>query len=880
MLVIILKNAHRLFSSLLLFATVFLLNFFLLVPTYAEVGSSFPLRSTPRMNVANEVANTNPMHLTTETTTLAQSLGWVSDLNANLCQGYYQEPLLSYQAIDLADAEDARLSADSGSFYEGDKSIVRGNVIFNQNQRQVRADEAVIYRDKITKKITRIDLFGHVEFREPARLLKGERAYLQLSQDSGRLEGVIYRLSRDPSNPITTENTVEDIAGLNAWGRARTALRDEKGNYTFYNATYTTCPPTLNSWKLSGSKIYVNKQKERVYARNVTMKLKNIPIFYTPYLSMPTNKKRHSGLLIPHFAITSKTGFDTTFPFYWNMAPNYDFTFYPRYMSQRGTMFGGEFRYLFPNSEGSWYANFLPHDREFAQFRQKIFQDFPEEVDKFQDWGDSRGALHFLNHSVLPYDWRANLDYNRVSDDYYFQDFGDNLATITQNQLLEQFELSKRTISWDFFGRLQAYQTLHPKTQVAISDVYSSLPQLVFSFHPVKWSPFAFSADSEYVNFLWPHNAITRQPSAQRSSFIPALSLPWERSYGFFIPSIHVPMSHYEVDYSDGLEPLKELNQLPTEINRVVPQYAIDTGLFFDRTLAFKGQMYHQTLEPRLFYLYVPFVDQQKIPEFDSGYYIFNFDQLFQRNRFTGNDRIGDTNQLSLGVSSRLIKDREGLEKIRLSLGQIFFFKNRRVMLCNDAFVCQDSFQVGVLNPTTHYSPTILELNYHFNSAWSFNNTIAYDVPNQSWNNATADLHYQPMPQKIFDINYSFLRNGDTTTVFPRTVPANLYQVGTAMVWPLTQHWQAVGLWRYNITHQHPENYYLGAAYQSCCWAARLLAGESFDSLNTISQSPHFTKKIYFQILFKGLGSLVNENPQQFLLSEIPGFVDDFTQRY
>jgi LPS-assembly protein len=816
---------------------------------------------------------------------LARALGWTSDPGAqNLCRGYYEEPWLTYQSQGLASSSQTKISADSGSIQFHGKSTVTGHVIVIQDGRQLKAERADIFRNAKTGKIERVHLYGNVRVREPGRLLIGNKAFIRVPSESGDVWGATYRLAR--SDQLHRVGSIEHLYGTNVWGQAARINRDSKGNFHFYQGSYTSCPPPYASWRLYAKKFTLNKAKGKAYARNVVLRLHGVPVFYSPYLSFSTDDRRKSGFLKPSFSYSNRTGVVVSAPFYWNIAPNYDATFMPRYLSKRGFWMGGQARMLTHNSHGSIDGSFIPYDKRFKHFRKE---------NDINSWGNARGALHINHYANFNNGWQSHIDYNGVTDDYYFQDFQSDLYSATQNQLHQQWVLSYWHPHWQFVGNLDKYQTLHAVNQTDISDVYSHLPQLLLSTeYPFFVGPGQFQMTTEYVNFNWPSNAKTLQQmngkwrgvrtlnvEGQRWRVVPALRFPFKKSYGFFTPAIKLHASYYDLSYPGGLQASKQTYHLRQNIDRVIPIVSIDSGLYFDKIYNTAHSHYRQTIEPRVFYLMVPKISQRDIPDFDSAYHIFTFEQLFRDNRFSGNDRIGDTNQISLGLTTRFINQDTGFEKLRMSIGQAVYFRKREVRLCNAVDAanpiadCQENLETGFTDPVNTVSPLAGLVVYHLTPAWSLQGSGAVNVVDKQVRNVNADLHYQPAPAQVIDLNYTFLRNGDTTQTFPVTKSDNLHQAGIASSWYFTQNWQGLGIFRYNISKEHPQSYYIGLGYDSCCWAVRGLAGRRFNSVDNTGKR-RYTNSVFLQIIFKGLTTLANKDPQDILTSEIPGYHDTF----
>lgn len=780
----------------------------------------------------------------------ADCLGWQAEQNTPVCLGSYQPITVT----PLADKEQVRIMADKVSFYQNKRSTLAGHVEVQQTQRVINAQTAYVYRDPKTNQITHIEFLGDVRYLEPGRMMIARKATINPNDKSGEISDVLYRFNSERAGAV-----------LPAWGRASTIKRFANKDYLLQQATYTTCSPQDKSWDVEASSIKINNAQAVGVARNATVRIRRIPIFYTPYLSFPTNKERKSGFLLPVIGYSNVGGWDLGLPYYWNMAPNYDMTFMPHFYSERGVMLGDEFRFLTPKSAGFIRGTFLPHDNAYKNFLLNNELAYPQLYGKSADrWSIA------LNEStkILP-----NLIFHtyaeKVSDDYYLQDFSSNLAQITQRQLLREADLTYRTPHWIVRSMVQSYQTLHPVNEPPISEVYEQLPQIMARGF---YGDLPFHANlniiGQYDQFHWPTNYLYPSARQQGPRFHanPVLSVPLIRPWGFLTPSIELVGTHYQV--------ANITTTGDTEYNRGLMRYSLNTGLLFERTTEF----YTQTLEPRLFYLKVPYQNQAQFPIYDSGNMIFNMDQLFRTNRFSGFDRIGDANQLSYALTSRWLRDETGAEKARIAVGQIKYFADRKVQLCQRLVgECNaNPLSIGYLSPTYGWSPVASNAVYRFNSKWGVNGDYVWDPATKATNNADLNLHFSPVNKAVISAGYSYLINADATRARNNEGNDNaLHQALLAYSWPLSDKWSTLGAYSQNISKNYSMMSLLGVQYDSCCWAMRVLGGRTFKSLNAAFE-PQYNNNIYLQILLKGLGSVATSDPHAILSTYIPGYADPF----
>lgn len=824
---------------------------------------------------------------------IAQCLGWQENAPFSVCRGSYK-PLT---VIPLADDE-IRIMANNVSFYNQGRSQLSGDVEVQQTERIVNAQTAYVYRDAKSNKVTKIELFGEVKYLEPERLMIARKATINPQDKSGQVEDVLYRFNSQRQGAI-----------LPAWGRASLIQRFANQDYRLEQATYSNCAPEDKAWQIEAETITLDKAKATGVARNAKLRVGGWPVFYTPYFSFPTSKERKSGFLMPIIGTSNVGGFDYAQPYYWNIAPNYDATLIPHVYSRRGLMMGGQFRYLTTHSYGVFNGRFLPNDHAFRNFILDNEVQYPQ----LRGTSTDRWSVQLKDSTQFNPHLHMGINFQQVSDPYYLQDFSSNLAILTERQLLRQGDLTYTTENWLFRGMLQSYQTLRPVNQTPIEDVYQRLPQLmargVYDDLPLRGN---FSLLGQFDYFQWPDSRLLK-PEGPRYHLNPVLSFPQMKPWGFITPSVELVENYYDVKqnrtffdrdafplnnspyflntnaygsnyYPYGLNYYSSyaLNSngtpLSRQFNRTIPRYSVDGGLYFERPVNVMGKMFTQTLEPRLYYLHVPFHDQTPIPVYDSGYMIFNTDQLFRTNRFSGFDRIGDANQLSYAVSSRWLSDQTGGEKATVSIGQIRYFANRRVQLCqNNMGTCVDNpLTLGYLSPLAKSSPIASRAVYRFHPAWVLTGDYVWDPYTSATNNGHLNFHYQPAKNQIVSVGYTYLVNGDITQVANSQVQDNsLHQATFAYAWPLNERWSTLGAYNYNLSKRYAMMTFLGLQYDSCCWAVRLLGGRTFQNLNTQLQ-PRYNNNVYLQILLKGLGSVGNSDPASTIHTYVPGYTDSF----
>lgn len=748
-----------------------------------------------------------------------------------------------------------QLKANQVELKEGGCSRLHGQVSVQQNQKLLEATTAFIHRNQKTGQIDGVELLDHIQIREPGKKIIADYAIYDPVHEQGIAWNGGYKIQLSHAG-----------AKLPGWGQARKIRRTSEGLIDLDDASFSTCSPSWTTWKIFSKKLILNPKTDRGVARHSSFKVFDKPILYLPYLSFPISGKRQSGFLTPTIGFTNIGGYNFSLPYYWNIAPNFDATLAPQVYTLRGLMLGGEFRYLLPGTSGLFLGNFMPNDQMFGKFIQSNQYLYPQ----LSHLSKNRWNVIWRGNSHLPSGLGMKIDYQKVSDDYYFQDFSNNLSVMTQNQILRQGELDYQTQHWYLRTMLQSYQTLQPINQSFVTQLYARQPQILANGLYTHVLGGDFNINAQYDQFQW----IGYQPAPQGPRFHlnPSYTYHFKKSFGYAKPGIELMSNLYQLD-----------NVLPGAVSRysvAIPRYSVDSGLYFDKYAQIFNRIWQHTVEPRLYYLYVPYQNQTVVPAFESAYMIFNTDQLFRPNRFSGFDRIGDTNQLTYSLTSRLMNPRTGLEKIALTVGQIGYFKSRKLDLCyaEDGQPCQENpLYLGYLSPTSSFSPVASRLVYTLTNNWSIIGNYAYDVDANSSNNGDINLHYQPSPERIIHLGYSYLVNGNIISGLNAPLEQQaLNQISAGYAWPLTEKWSTLAIYSYNISNAYAMLSFGGLQYDSCCWAFRFLGGRVFQSLEPQTLTPQYNNNIYFQILLKGLGSAANSDPAATIQTYLPGLYNIF----
>jgi LPS-assembly protein len=643
------------------------------------------------------------------------------------------------------------------------------------------------------QKLDAVDAKGHVRLQTAAGVMKGPDLHLNMVDKTGDMN--------TPQYAVAAEHAHGDAQHLTLLG---------ENQYTLTDARYSTCEVGQEAWWLHASEMDINRTTNTGVGYNTWIQFKGVPILYTPYISFPLHNQRKSGILTPTFGTTGNSGAELTLPYYWNIAPNYDATFTPRFMTKRGIQLGSDFRYLQPKYAGELQGEWLPHDA-ITQTARSAFR-----ITHNQNFG---GGL------------TGNLNVQKVSDNDYFRDLSSVVAVTSQTTLPREGSLNYGNGPWTAGVKVQRFQTLQDALN-PITPPYERVPQITAAY--TKLDAFGFAdvrAATEYVAFDHPTNV-----RGNRFTLNPAFSVPLTRAYGYITPKFGVHYTQYQLDHSTTALP---------NTTRALPIFSVDSGLTFERETKYYGEAFTQTLEPRLYYLNVPYRDQSHIPNFDSGEADFNFAQIFSENRFTGGDRISDANQMTLALTTRFLESATGQERLRAAVAQRYFFRTPKVTLTSPA-------------PTDKRSDFLASVGGQISSAWSLDTAWQYNSNNSHTEKFNVGTRYNPAPGKVLNLAYRLNRN-------------TLRQFDVSGQWPIANNWQLVGRWNYSIQDRKPLETLAGFEYRSGCWAVRVVAHR----FQTGTQKA--TDAIFMQLELSGLAGL-GTNPLTVLKQNIGGYTKSAPQ--
>ena len=641
-----------------------------------------------------------------------------------------------------------------------------GGVLLRRDDKIAGADSA-----RYDPELRALFLEGGVRYEDPGTQIMSRSA--EFGYDLGR---------------IRFEGAEFSLASGNSRGAADSLEINQNGTLSLGGVEYTTCPPDSEDWLLEGKSITLDTNTGVGTAKGMKLRFKGVPILYLPHMSFPISDARKSGLLIPEIGSSARGGNEIRVPYYWNIAPNYDATIMPRLLTDRGLQLAAEFRYLTRRNDGRVAADYLPDDDVLNK---------------------SRHQIHYNHRTSFDNGWRNRINFREVSDSQYFEDLGGSLSasSITNLDRHVSFDYYSRHLS--LFAQVQDYQTIDDSIPPE-DQPYRRLPQLLLR---ANW-PLALldlGVDVDVVNF-------DRQTGVTgwRFNAAPSIEIPLTRPGAFFTPAIALDYTRYDLSNTAPGE--------ATELTRTVPIASIDSGLILER--AMKGSNRIQTIEPRILYVSIPFRNQDDLPVFDTITPDLNLVQLYRKNRFLGVDRIGDTEQLSIGVTSRILDFDTGRELVTATIGQTRYFGDRNVTL------------PGIPASTLERSDYIAQLRFLLSRNVNFDFGHQWGTGDNGTTRSEARLQYRPANNKILNLAYRYRRN-------------SLEQGDISVSWPIASSWNFVGRYNYSFRDEQALEQFYGFEYESCCWGIRVVARRHISTRDGTQDS-----SIGLQFVLKGMTSV------------------------
>jgi LPS-assembly protein len=663
----------------------------------------------------------------------------------------------------------------------------------------------------------RVVLEGNAEIRRGGTVLRGDRIIYTQATDEVNVEGRA-RVFRDgavfagPRLDFRIEAQTGAMPDANFTyaprnGRGDASLVEFLGNQQarMTQARFTTCAPGDEAWWVQAESMEFDGLEESATADSAKVYFQGVPILYSPYFGFPIGERRRSGFLTPSFGLSSTLGTDIRIPYYWNIAPNYDYTIAPRVMSKRGVLFENEARFLEPTMRGTLVYNVIPNDRQLGEMRDLLAVRY--------EYGSPSG-------------FGAGINYNKVSDNNYFVDFSETIAGTSTKVLPQDAFVSYTQTYWNAALRVTKNQTLQDPA-APIVPPYERVPQGIVNAYVADWRGIEASAMFDGTRFEHPTLTVGDRFVADM-----AVAYPWTAPGWFVIPRARLITRTYSLDPA-----VFQNDPRPTV---TTPIGSIDTGLIFERNTTWFGRPAQQTLEPRAFYAYIPYKNQNNLPNFDSAQIDLSYSQLFSERIYSGYDRVAEANNLTLALATRVIDSETGAERLRAAIGQRYNFTEQLVTLPGQA-------------PVTSGSSDILAgVTALLGTSWALDLAAQYSTESAAFVRGTAGVRWQP-------------RRASVISAYYRYIQGSIDQVDVATQWPLSDRWYAVGRVNYSIMDSRVVDALAGFEYKADCWVLR------FAAQRFATTSAQATTNFYLQLELSGLTS-VGTNALRQLQRNIPGY--------
>ncbi|MEO3343359.1 LPS assembly protein LptD [Enterobacter cloacae] len=762
-------------------------------------------------------------------TALYSQQGLAADLASQCMLGVpsYNRPLVSGDTNSLP----VTITADSSKGTYPDNATFTGSVDINQGNSRLQADEVQLHQKQpegAAEPVRTVDALGNVHYDDNQVILKGPKAWSNLNtKDTNVWEGDYQMVGRQ--------------------GRGKADLMKQRGEnrYTILeNGSFTSCLPGSNTWSVVGSEVIHDREEQVAEIWNARFKLGPVPVFYSPYLQLPVGDKRRSGFLIPNAKYSTSNYFEFYLPYYWNIAPNMDATITPHYIHKRGNvMWENEFRYLTQAGTGLMELDYLPSD--------KVFQDeHPTEGDKHR-W------MYYWRHAgVMDQVWRFNVDYTKVSDPYYFNDFDSKYGSSTDGYATQKFSVGYAIENFNATVSTKQFQVFSSQN----TSTYGAEPQLDVNWYQNDVGPFDTRVYAQAVHFV---NTNSDMPEATRVHLEPTINLPLSNNWSSLNTEAKLMATHYQQKNMDWYNN-RYGTDLDESVNRVLPQFKMDGKLIFERDMGLLADGYTQTLEPRMQYLYVPYRDQSKIQNYDSSFLQSDYSGLFRDRTYGGLDRIASANQLTTGVTTR-VYDESAVERFNVSVGQIYYFTESRTGDDNINWEKDNKTGSLVWAGDTYWRMT---------DRWGLRGGLQYDTRLDNIATSSAAVEYRRDEDRMVQLTYRYASPEYIQVTLPNYATSEQYkdgisQVGGAASWPIADRWSIVGAYYFDTNANKPADQMVGLQYNSCCYALRVGYERKLNGWDTQNNQSKYDNVIGFNVELRGLSSNYGLGTQQMLRSNI-----------
>lgn len=687
------------------------------------------------------------------------------------------------------------LEADRISGEQGNRVEAFGNVSVRRLGDELQADWM-----SYDQRLDEVQAKGKVVFLREDTRVECDQLRLRLTTRLGEMTNPRYSFRREQGPPARGEASVMHFQGPD--------------RYELDNATFTTCPAGNDDWYLRTKELGLNYVDGIGQARDVRVEYLGVPILYAPWIDFSLDDRRKTGFLTPSFGVSDNRGLELLLPWYWNIAPNRDATLTPRVMTRRGVQLIGEFRYLEPSYQGEMTVEALPNDNATGE-------------------GRYRGLLDHRQRFSPRLTGKLLLD--SVSDDTYFADLSNLVNQTSRVHLPREGSLYYDGGWWNGLARAQGFQTLQDPAN-PVEPPYHRLPQLLVNAdrRDLFGGRLHFNLASEFVRFE--HKANTKA-AGNRVYAYPSVDMAFERTYGYVRPKLGWHYTRYELDRNpDHPDTLSA--------SRSLPIFSLDSAVSLERDWAWRGKTYLQTLEPRLYYVNIPNRDQDALPVFDSTLADLFQSQLFAENQFIGVDRINDANQVTLGVTSRLLEPESGLERLQVTLAQRYYFNDQQVTL------------PGVPPRGSKVTDLLAQVSGQITDRWRIGSGFQYNPSERDLVRANLGAAYRAGPGRLVNADLRYINESSGTA---------LNQLDVSWQWPLAAQWYSLGRINYSFEDSRLVEGLLGFEHNAGCWSLRAV----LQQLATTTESS--TQAFFLQLELHGLTQL-GPNPLEALKRNISGY--------
>lgn len=768
---------------------------------------------------------------------------WGDDRPAGaLCRGVYVMP--DYRLPEPPPGQVASES-NSANYGEDGETILLGEVVLRRDTAQLETPEV-----RVPGSRERAFAKGPLALRDFNLLVRGDAAELSLVSDAARIDNAHYV-----------------IHDRHLRGDAVQLERLEDGRYRLTSASFTTCDPGDNFWRLVGGDVVLDRERGLGTARHARLEMGGVPVFYWPWVRFPIDDRRQTGFLWPAVGFSSGD-LDYAQPFYWNIAPNQDATITPRWITDRGMLLGGEYRYLLPSDAGQIEGAFLGSDDGGSS-------DNPNDAARRFE-GEDRWYVDYRHAGTLNTRSRYQLRYGGASDGRYFDDFGSDFSDQNTSAMPRLAQIDYRGDVWRLDARAQGFQKLDDPLADRDKPFYR-LPSLSAS---ARWRQGGFYQQwgSNY-SYFWRDVDQNEIPLDRESAvgsrlhLSPAVGWRVDERWGHLEPRLEWLATAYELDYGAR----RNVEDRDTSLTREVPIVSLDGGLIFERELALGGRGYRQTLEPRANYAYVPARDQSEFPDFDTSERAFSWNQLWSPYRFSGSDRVGDLNRLSLGVDSRLLEDARGRQRLAVGLGQAYYFEDRTIDMVGDPDVIPDRDRdfPGWYRATRDRSPLVARADWQVTDRWRTRWQWLYDDSLEQTERTSVDLQYRSPAGHALNLGYRWELQGFDPSAEPgddEFRDFNREEYDLSFAWKANRRVDLIGRFLYDNTNDRALEQLAGVQWNDCCYGLQLVWREWIDDNDTAIAIDDFTDRgIFLRFVFKGLGG-VGREADSYFEQAIPGY--------